>query len=140
MIDDRVAFIMMKLGHLAAQRDRDAYLRGLVELCSQATEAERATVFLVNHKRKELWAKIAQRTTVEIRLPIGRGPNSAFTFGRSNHLFPCGLPWNDPFTRCLSELVPFQKPNHFEAADPRQLTQSPGEKDPSRVNARPRAR
>src|ERR687887_427948 len=48
MIDDRVAFVLMKLGHLAAQRDRDAYLRGVVELCSQATAAER-------------------------RLPIGRG-------------------------------------------------------------------
>lgn len=73
MIDDRVAFIMMKLGHLAAQRDREAYLRGLVELCSQATEAERATVFLVDSKRRELWSKIAQRTAVEIRLPVGRG-------------------------------------------------------------------
>lgn len=73
MIDDKVAFIMMKLGHLAVQRDRDAYLRGLVDLCSQATEAERATVFLVDQKKHELWAKIAQRTAVEIRLPVGRG-------------------------------------------------------------------
>ena len=73
MIDDRVAFVLMKLGHLAAQRDRDAYLRGVVELCSQATDAERATVFLVDRKRNELWSKIAQRTAAEIRLPIGRG-------------------------------------------------------------------
>src|ERR671935_1488270 len=73
MIDDRVAFVLMKLGHLAAQRDRDAYLRGVVELCSQATDAERATVFLVDRKRNELWSKIAQRTAVEIRLPLGRG-------------------------------------------------------------------
>ena len=72
-MDDRVAFVLMKLGHLAAERDREAYLRGLVELCSQATDAERATVFLVNNRRRELWAKVAQRTTVEIRLPIGRG-------------------------------------------------------------------
>lgn len=73
MLDDKVAFIMMKLGHLAVQRDREAYLRGLVDLCGQATEAERATVFLVDQKKKELWAKIAQRTAVEIRLPLGRG-------------------------------------------------------------------
>ena len=73
MIDDRVAFIQMKLGHLAAERDRDAYLRGLVDLCSQATDAERATVFVVDHRKNELWAKVAQRTAVEIRLPIGRG-------------------------------------------------------------------
>jgi len=73
VIDDRVAFIQMKLGHLAAERDRDAYLRGLVDLCSQATDAERATVFVVDHRKNELWAKVAQRTAVEIRLPIGRG-------------------------------------------------------------------
>ncbi len=73
MLDDKVAFIMMKLGHLAVQRDREAYLRGLVDLCSQATEAERATVFLVEKKKQELWAKIAQRTVVEIRMPVGRG-------------------------------------------------------------------
>lgn len=73
MLDDKVAFIMMKLGHLAVQRDRDAYLRGLVDLCSQATDAERATVFLVDSKHNELWSKVAQRTAVEIRLPLGRG-------------------------------------------------------------------
>lgn len=73
MIDDKVAFILMKLGHLAVQRDRDAYLRGLVDLCSQVTEAERATVFVVDHKRNELWSKVAQRMAVEIRLPLGRG-------------------------------------------------------------------
>ncbi len=73
MIDDKVAFVLMKLGHLAAQRDRDAYMRGLVDLCSQATEAERATVFLIDQKRNELWSKVAQRMAVEIRLPVGRG-------------------------------------------------------------------
>lgn len=73
MIDDKVAFVMVKLGHLAVQRDRDAYLRGLVELCSQAVDAERSTVFVVDHKKKELWAKIAQRTAMEIRLPFGSG-------------------------------------------------------------------
>ena len=73
MIDDKVALINMKLGHLAAERDHDAYLRGLADLCSQATDSERATVYVVNERRKELWAKVAQRTTLEIRLPLGRG-------------------------------------------------------------------
>ncbi len=72
-IDDKVALILVKLSHLSVQRDREAYLRGLVELCSQAVDAERCTVYLVDQVRKELWARLAQRTAVDIRLPIGQG-------------------------------------------------------------------
>lgn len=72
-LDEKVAMILVKLGHLAVQRDRDAYLRGLVELCIQATDAERATVYLVDRRTNELFARPAQRIAVEIRLPIGEG-------------------------------------------------------------------
>lgn len=72
-LDDKVAMILVKLGHLAVQRDRDAYLKGLVELCAQASEAERSTVYLVDHARKELYARIAQRMQGDIRLPLGQG-------------------------------------------------------------------
>jgi GAF domain-containing protein len=71
--DEAVADILTKLGQLAGERDPGVYLRRLVELCSQATGAERATVFLVDQKKKELSAKVAQQTAVEIRLPLGRG-------------------------------------------------------------------
>lgn len=73
MLDEKVADILTKLGQLAGERDPGVYLRGLVELCRQATEAQRATVFLVDHKKKELSARVAQQTVVEIRLPLGRG-------------------------------------------------------------------
>jgi GAF domain-containing protein len=63
----------MKLTHLSVQRDREAYLRGLVELCAQATEAERCTVYFVDREKKELWSRIAARTAIEIRLPLGSG-------------------------------------------------------------------
>ena len=72
-IDDTIALIQVKLGHLAVQRDRDAYLRGLVELCAQAVDAERCTIYLVDHEKGELWARLAQRIALQIRLPIGRG-------------------------------------------------------------------
>lgn len=72
-IDDKVAFVLMKLTHLSVQRDRDAFLRGLVELCAQATDAERCTVYFVDQQRKELWSRIAARTAIEIRLPLGVG-------------------------------------------------------------------
>lgn len=72
-IDDKVAFVLMKLTHLAVQRDREAYLRGLIDLCAQATDAERATVYFVDHAKKEIWSRIAARTAIEIRLPLGSG-------------------------------------------------------------------
>jgi serine/threonine-protein kinase len=72
-IDDKVAFVLMKLTHLSVQRDREAYLRGLIDLCAQATDAERATVYFVDQGRKELWSRVAARTAIEIRLPLGSG-------------------------------------------------------------------
>lgn len=72
-IDDTVALIQVKLGHLAVERDRDVYLRGLVELCAQAVDAERCTIYLVDHEKGELWSRLAQRIALQIRLPIGRG-------------------------------------------------------------------
>jgi signal transduction protein with GAF and PtsI domain len=71
--DDKVALIKVKLGHLSVARDRDAYLRGLVDLCSQAVDAERCTVYVVDERKHELRARVAQRTQTEIRLPIGQG-------------------------------------------------------------------
>jgi len=73
IVDDKIALIQMKLSHLSVQKDRDAYLRGLVDLCSQAVDAERCTVYIVDHEKKELWARVAQRTSTEIRLPLGQG-------------------------------------------------------------------
>lgn len=72
-IDDKVAFVLMKLTHLSVQHDREAYLRGVIDLCAQATDAERCTVYLVDQARKELYSRIASRTAIEIRLPLGTG-------------------------------------------------------------------
>lgn len=71
--DDKIAFILMRLGHLAAERDREVYVRELAELCRQATDAERSTIFLVDHNRKQIWAKVAQRLTIDLRMPLGEG-------------------------------------------------------------------
>lgn len=73
MLDDKIALIQVKLGHLSVQHDREAYLRGLVDLCSQLVEAERCTVYVVDDQKKELWARVAQLTTTEIRMPLGQG-------------------------------------------------------------------
>jgi GAF domain-containing protein len=73
IVDDKIALIQMKLSHLSVQKDRDAYLRGLVDLCAQAVDAERCTVYVVDYAKNELWARVAQRTSTEIRLPLGQG-------------------------------------------------------------------
>ena len=65
--------ILVKLGHLAVQRDREAYLKDLGELCTQATDAERCTIYLVDHRRNQIYARLAQRIHGELRLPIGQG-------------------------------------------------------------------
>ncbi len=56
-LEDKMAYVGVKLGHLAAEHDRDLYLRSLVELCASAVEAERCTFYLVDHERGELRAK-----------------------------------------------------------------------------------
>ncbi len=77
MIDDKTALIGVKLGHLAVERDRDAFLRGLADLCIQAVDAERCTVYVVDEVRRDIVSKLAQRASGEIRLPIGFGISGA---------------------------------------------------------------
>ena len=72
-LEDKVAYVGVKLGHLSVMRDREGYLRSLVELCTNAVDAERCTIYLVDHARGELRARVAQRAGVDIVLPIGRG-------------------------------------------------------------------
>lgn len=72
-LDERDTLVMVTLGHLQFVRDRQTYLERLVELCSRAAEAERCTVYLVDHERGEIRSAVAQRAGVEIRLPIGKG-------------------------------------------------------------------
>jgi len=64
---------MVTLGHLSVEKDRQAYMERLVELCSQAADAERCTVYLVDRQRQEIRSAVAQRVGVEIRLPLGKG-------------------------------------------------------------------
>ena len=40
---------------------------------SRVVEADRSSIFLVNPDRTELWSRVAQGATGEIRFPIGTG-------------------------------------------------------------------
>lgn len=72
-MDEKVALVMVTLGHLAVERDRHAYLERVVELCAQATDAERCTVYVADREAGGLRSAVAQRVAVEIRLGPGRG-------------------------------------------------------------------
>ncbi|HUQ16544.1 MAG TPA: GAF domain-containing protein [Candidatus Saccharimonadales bacterium] len=73
VLDDPAEFVLTKLHHLAVERDSKAYLRGLIDLCTQATDAERCTIYLVDHQANEIRSSLASRTAIEIRLPLGTG-------------------------------------------------------------------
>lgn len=72
-MDEKVALVMVTLGHLAVEHDRAAFLERAVELCSNATDAERCTVYAVDREARELRSIVAQRAGLEIRVPVGQG-------------------------------------------------------------------
>lgn len=57
---------------LTAETNFEVLLRLIVEQSSALLDAERATLYLVDEARGELWSRIAQGSK-EIRLPMGRG-------------------------------------------------------------------
>lgn len=72
-MDDKVALIMVTLGHLAVERDPQARVDRVVELCARATDADRCTLYAVDRARSEVRSIAAQGLGTELRLPIGRG-------------------------------------------------------------------
>ncbi len=54
-------------------RDLDRLLATVTTAAASVVEAERCTLFLVDRERGELWSKIAQGETREIRVPVGLG-------------------------------------------------------------------
>ena len=73
MIDEKIALIKIKLGHLSIQRDPDTYVRGLIDLCSQVVDAERCTVYVVDRDHNELRARNPHRPGGAMRMLIGQG-------------------------------------------------------------------
>ncbi len=59
---------------LVAERDLDRLLKLIVDAAQRVVEADRCSLFLVDHERGELWTKVAQGLGVkEIRIPMNRG-------------------------------------------------------------------
>ncbi len=73
----------------------DELLRLLGETTTLMANAERATIYLVDRERGELWSKVTTDTEVgEIRVPLGRG--IAGTVAQSGEIINLSDPYVDP--------------------------------------------
>ena len=71
---DRLEVILDITRRLMSVTDLDALLRLIAEATTELLEADRATIFLVDLDRGELWSKVALGMGVgEIRFPLGTG-------------------------------------------------------------------
>ena len=60
--------------HIGNITDFDELLKIIVKLATDAFEAERATVFVIDKEKNEIWSRIGTRIGKrEIRLPVGKG-------------------------------------------------------------------
>ncbi|MDD5645527.1 MAG: HD domain-containing protein [bacterium] len=59
---------------MIGERNIEKLLRLIMEEITRVLEAERSSLFLVDHNTGEIWSHIAQKAEIEeIRLPIGKG-------------------------------------------------------------------
>ncbi len=71
-VEQRLDTILDITRRLMSITDLDALLRQMAEATRGLLEADRATIFIVDRDRSELWSRVALGTG-EIRFPIGRG-------------------------------------------------------------------
>lgn len=58
---------------MTAQRDLEALLQLILKEAAQVVEADRCSLFILDSRRNELWSRIAQGASTEIRAPVGVG-------------------------------------------------------------------
>jgi HD-GYP domain-containing protein (c-di-GMP phosphodiesterase class II)/phosphoribosyl 1,2-cyclic phosphodiesterase len=69
---ERLDLLLEVTRRLMSERDLDDLLGLIAETMTQALDAERATIFLLDADRGELWSKVALGSD-EIRVPVGVG-------------------------------------------------------------------
>ena len=58
---------------MTAKRDLDSLLPLILDEAAKVVDADRCSLFLLDRERRELWTKIAQGASAEIRVPLGSG-------------------------------------------------------------------
>lgn len=80
---------------MAAEKDLNALLNVIVHKSTSVMQAERSSLYLVDHSTGELWTRIAEGLEIkEIRLPIGTGISGSVAATRE--LVNIRDPYDDP--------------------------------------------
>jgi HD-GYP domain-containing protein (c-di-GMP phosphodiesterase class II) len=58
---------------MTVKRNLDELLPLILKEAARVVEADRCSLFILDRERNELWSRIAQGTTGEIRVPLGKG-------------------------------------------------------------------
>jgi HD-GYP domain-containing protein (c-di-GMP phosphodiesterase class II) len=58
---------------MTAERNLDDLLPLILKEATRVVEAERCTLFILDRQKDELWSRVAQGASGEIRLPLGQG-------------------------------------------------------------------
>jgi signal transduction histidine kinase/CRP-like cAMP-binding protein len=70
----RLSWLIEAAKSVNSSLDLDTVLRMILDMALQATSAERGTLYIADHTKKELWSKLLFGEDVnEIRLPFGKG-------------------------------------------------------------------
>jgi signal transduction histidine kinase len=93
---EQLALLLSLQRELALESDLDVVLRRIAEFACALLDAERATVYVVDRERSEVWSKIATESELkEIRLPLdGRG--LASEVARGGGVLRIDDPYGDP--------------------------------------------
>lgn len=93
---EQLALLLSLQRELALEPDVDVVLRRIAGAATALLGAERATVYVVDHERAEVWSRVATESELrEIRLPLdGRG--IASEVARNGGLLRIDDPYSDP--------------------------------------------
>src|SRR5439155_15931857 len=70
---DKLNSILEVAKAMTVQRDLDTLLPFILKEAARVVEADRCSLFILDREKNELWSRIAQGTTGEIRVPMGSG-------------------------------------------------------------------
>src|SRR5438309_1680206 len=81
---------------LALETDIDRVLARICDTATRMLDADRATLFVIDQTRHELWSRVLTEAEVrEIRLPLD-GKSLAAEVARSGQLLRIDAPYDDP--------------------------------------------
>lgn len=79
---------------MVAQRDLDTLLPLILKEAARVVEADRCSLFILDREKNELWSRIAQGNSSEIRVPLGSG--IAGTVAQTGQLINIADAYEDP--------------------------------------------